>query len=126
MKLMLSAVTFSAARQKKPSLSGESSSTKMTILPLRISSMPSSMLEIGIGQEIKPFARKITGLLSTLFQEAVDVFSDQIGFEIDFITNPTDAQISVLQSERDDRHEKTIARAAIDGKAYAVHGHRAF
>src|SRR5262245_20233223 len=126
MKLMPWAVTLSAARQKKPSLSGESSSTKMTILPLRISSMPSSMLAIGIANEVDGFSRKNDGLLSTLFQETVDVFSDQIRFKIDFITNPTGAQISVLQSKRDDRDRKTISRTIIDGKADTVHGHRPF
>ena len=36
--------------------------------------------------------------------ELLHVFSDEIGFNVDFITNPTGAQISMLQGERNNRH----------------------
>jgi len=45
---MLWAVTFCAAWQKNPSLSGASSSTKITMRPARISSMPSSIVAMGM------------------------------------------------------------------------------
>jgi hypothetical protein len=45
----------------------------------------------------------------------MDIFSDQIGFDIDFITNPTGAQIRVPQGKRYDCGLKTTAAAVIDG-----------
>ncbi len=48
MKLMLCGVTFSAARQKSPSLSGSFPSARITILPARMSSMACSMEIWGI------------------------------------------------------------------------------
>jgi hypothetical protein len=47
--------------------------------------------------------------------ELLHVFSDEIGFNVDFITNPTGAQISVLQSEWDYRYRKPFAIAIVDG-----------
>jgi len=56
----------------------------------------------------------------------MDIFADQIGFDVDFITNPTDAQISVLQSKWDDRHRKALPRALIDRETNAVESDGAF
>lgn len=54
MKLMASGVTISAAMVRSPSFSRSSSSTRMTILPLRISSMASSMLATGMMSSLRP------------------------------------------------------------------------
>ncbi len=48
MKLTASGVTFSAAMQRSPSFSRSSSSTRMTILPCRMSSRASGMVARGI------------------------------------------------------------------------------
>src|SRR5918995_2567647 len=112
---MISAVTFSAGRQKKPSLSGDSSLTRMTIRPRRSSLMPSSVLAMGINRISFERANDEEDLIRRL-EKFLYVFSDQIGFQIDFITNPTDAQISVLQSEWDNRHGKAPAAALIHGQ----------
>src|SRR5687768_3254930 len=117
---MISAVTFSAGRHKKPSLSGDSSLTRMTIRPSRSSLIPSSVLAMGIRRI--SFGRANDGAdLTRRLEQFLNVFTDQIGFQIDFITNPTDAQISVLQSEWNNRHGKAPAAAFIHGQANSVY-----
>ena len=53
--------------------------------------------------------------LSGFLEKTMDVFADEIGFNVDFITNHTAAQISMLQGERDDRYGKAISPTIIDG-----------
>ena len=55
----------------------------------------------------------------------MNVFTNQIGFDINPITNPAALQISVAQGKWDDRHRKTVAPAIINRKANAIHGNRA-
>src|SRR6185503_4776044 len=54
----------------------------------------------------------------------MNVFADQVGFDVDFITNPAALQISVLQSERDDRDGKLVAPAIVHGETDTVDRHR--
>jgi hypothetical protein len=57
------------------------------------------------------------GLFRVLFaigHETMDIFADQIRFDVDFITNPAGAQISVPQGERNDRDGEAPAAAGID------------
>jgi hypothetical protein len=51
------------------------------------------MLEIGMA--LKCLANQPNASLPSR-NEALHVFADQIGFDVDFITNPAAAQISVL------------------------------
>jgi hypothetical protein len=44
----------------------------------------------------------------------MDVFANQIGFDVDLITNPAALQISMAQSERDNRRRKTVALAVVN------------
>ena len=59
-------------------------------------------------------------------EQALNIFSDKIGFDVDFITNPTTAQISVLQGEWDHSGGETLLFALIDGETDAVHRNRTF
>jgi hypothetical protein len=59
-------------------------------------------------------------------EKLLNVFSNEIGFDIDFITNPTGAQISVLKSEGNHGYGKTLFSAFVDGQTDAVHCHRTF
>src|SRR5258706_2109525 len=126
MKLTFSAETFSAAMQKKPSLSGASSLIRITIRPARISSSPSSILEIGINQNWPVKLAAVHANLSALCEKAMNVFTNQISFDVDFITNPAALQISVLQSKWDDRHGKTFTVTIVDRQADPIQRHRPF
>ena len=55
---------------------------------------------------------RLSLILSSLMNEVTNVLADQICFNIDFITNPTGAQISVLQSKWDNRDVK-LPRATL-------------
>src|SRR5215831_20193066 len=121
---MISAVTFSAGIQKNPSLSDRSSFTRITIRPSRSSLIPSSMVASGIfnqGCEITENLKLILCL-----DELLHVFSDEIRFNVDFITNGTGPQISMFQGERDNRDGESPTATFIHGQANAVHGNRAF
>src|SRR5687768_14904596 len=56
----------------------------------------------------------------------MNVVADQVAFDVDFITNPTALQISVLQGERDDRDGKSVAPAFVYGETDTVDRHRPF
>src|SRR5215468_4203236 len=121
---MISAVTFSAGIQKNPSLSDRSSFTRITIRPSRSSLIPSSMVASGIfnqGREITENLRLILCL-----DKLLHVFSDEIRFNVDFITNGTGPQISMLKSKRNNRHCKSSTATFIYGQANAVHSDRTF
>jgi hypothetical protein len=61
-----------------------------------------------------------------LFDESVNVLADQIRFNIDFITNPTDAQISVLQRKWNDGHVKLSQATSVYRQADPIDSHRTF
>src|SRR5918996_2416293 len=92
----------------------------MTIRPWRSSLMPSSVVAMGISRISFERANGEKDLTRYL-EKFLYVFSDQIGFHIDFITNPADAQISVPQSEWDNCHGKAPAAAFVHGQADAVY-----
>src|SRR5215470_3184853 len=121
---MISAVTFSAGIQKNPSLSDRSSFTRITIRPSRSSLIPSSMVASGIFNQ----GREITENLKLILclDKLLHVFSDEIRFNVDFITNGTGPQISVFQGERDNRDGESPTAIFIHGQANSVHGNRAF
>jgi hypothetical protein len=56
----------------------------------------------------------------------MDVLADQISFDVDFITNPAGAQISVPQCEWNNRHRKPPSAAFIDSQTDSIDGDRAF
>jgi hypothetical protein len=72
------------------------------------------MFEIGMVGEIKHPNAKRSGYLSEFFQETMDIFTDQISFKIDFITNPKSAQISVPQGKWDDCRRKAVSSIIIN------------
>src|SRR5262245_11496141 len=121
---MISLVTFSAGIQKKPSQSDRSSFTRITIRPSRSSLIPSSVVASGISNQGYKIAEKLKLILR--FDELLHVFSDEIRFNVNFITNPTGPQISMLQSKRDNRDRESSTATFIDGQANAVHGNRPF
>lgn len=53
--------------------------------------------------------------MSPAFEQSLDVFADNIGLDIDFITNLTSKQISVPEGMWDDRDGKTLFFTIIDG-----------
>jgi hypothetical protein len=55
-------------------------------------------------------------------QQILNVLADKIRFDVDFITNPTSAQIRVLQSIRDNGDGKSTAPAIVDRQTDAIHG----
>jgi hypothetical protein len=59
-------------------------------------------------------------------EQSLNVFSNQIGFDVDFITNPKVAQISVFQGKWDDRDGKTPVFTIVDGETDTVDGDGAF
>src|SRR3970282_2307078 len=60
------------------------------------------------------------------FEQALNIFADNIGFDVDFSTNPEPKQISAPQRVGDDRDRKTLLFALVYGQADAIHGDRAF
>src|SRR3990170_5062502 len=106
MKLIASGVLWSAAIIRSPSFSRSSSSTRMIILPARISPSASSM--VASGMLLFPFLRE-----SMLFQEipgqAVppalekpqDIFPDDVGFHVDRIPGAHSPPCRPPQSQRD-------------------------
>src|SRR5215475_3703206 len=121
---MISAVTFSAGIQKNPSLSDRSSFTRITIRPSRSSLIPSSMVASGISNQGCEITENLKLILRS--DELLHVFADEIRFNVDFITNPTGPQISMLQSKRDNCDCESSTATFIDGQADAVHGDGTF
>src|SRR4030042_1541386 len=119
MKLIASGVTNSAARVRSPSFSRSSSSTRMTILPSRMSSMASSIVESGIPSS--PFSR-ISVILQEIQRDAApfeafeDVFPDDVGFEVDPLPGPHDPEGRPFEGGRDDGQFEPVAA---DGSARA-------
>src|SRR4030095_16340236 len=58
--------------------------------------------------------------------ELLHVFSDEIRFDVDFITNATGPQISMLQGERDNRDCEASTATFIYSQANPVHSNRTF
>src|SRR5688572_32693838 len=121
---MMSALTFSAGTQKNPSLSAASSLTRIIIRPWRRSSRASSILEMGM--VVPKWRRALKLIFSSLVNEVTNVLADQICFDIDFITNPKGAQISVLQSKWDDRDAEPSGAASVHSQADSINGNRPF
>src|SRR5262249_14572845 len=86
MKLMASGVTFSAAIMRSPSFSRSSSSTMMTIRPSWVSLMASSIVANCIS-----FA-----------QEILDVFRQDVEFQVHWIAGFGSLQVCVLECMRND------------------------
>jgi len=63
-------------------------------------------------------------ILSSLSNEVTNVLADQICLNIDFITNPTGAQIRVLESKRNNRDAKLPRVASVYCQAYSIDSNR--
>lgn len=57
--------------------------------------------------------------------EAFDIFSNDIGFDVDFITNPEPPQIGMPQRKRNDRDREIPLPALVHRQTDTIHGHRA-
>src|SRR5512141_497470 len=129
MKLIASGETNSAARVRSPSFSRSSSSTRMTILPSRMSAMAFSIFESGIPSP--PFSR-ITVIFQKIQRDAApaafealeDVFTDDVGFEVDPRPRPQDPKGRSFEGDRDDGQFDSVPADGTDRKADAVDGHR--
>src|SRR3990170_1821376 len=129
MKLIASGVTNSAARVRSPSFSRSSSSTRMTILPSRMSAMASSIFESGIPSP--PFSR-IPVILQKIQRDAApaafealeDVLPDDVGFEVDPLPRPRDPEGCSFEGDRDDGQLESVPADGADRQADAVDGNR--
>src|SRR5471030_2376046 len=115
MKLIASGVTKSAASTRSPSFSRSSSSTRITILPARMSAMISVV--------------GLTAMLCALileFAQPLGVTRERIDFDIDFRCNRQRVQVGRSQRVRDEVDLETRAFHRVDRQAYAVHRDRTF
>src|SRR3990172_8279921 len=129
MKLIASGVTNSAASVRSPSFSRSSSSTRITILPARMSAMASSIVESGIPSF--PFSRipvifqKIQcDAAPAAFEALEDVFSDDVGFQVDPLPCAHDPKRRPFEGDRDDGQFESVPACGADREADAVDGHR--
>src|SRR5512140_2209071 len=129
MKLIASGVTNSAARVRSPSFSRSSSSTRMTILPSRMSARASSIFESGM--PAPPFSRipvifqKIQrNAAPAAFEALEDVFPDDVGFEVDPLPRPHGPEGRSFEGDRDDGQFESVPADGADRQADAVDGHR--
>src|SRR5659263_435577 len=128
MKLIASGVTNSAARVRSPSFSRSSSSTRMTILPSRMSAMASSIFESGIPSS--PLSR-IPVILQEIQRDAApaafkaleDIFPDDVGFEVDPLPRPHDPKGRSFEGDRDDGQFESVPAGGADRQADAVDRH---
>src|SRR5664279_4594928 len=113
MKLIASGVTRSAAMVRSPSFSRSWSSTTMTILPARISSMA--------------WATEMLGLaVMDPFDDTSDLLGYHVGLQIDMVRG---AKLAEQGDTEGVRNEQNFERRNVDlvhGQAYAVDGDRAF
>src|SRR5262245_61621409 len=121
---MISAVTFSAGIQKNPSLSDRSSFTRITIRPSRSSLIPSSRVASGLFNQGRDITENPKLILC--FDKLLHVYYDDTSFNVQYITNGTGPQISMLKSKRNNRHCKSSTATFIYGQANAVHSDRTF
>src|SRR5512139_3712549 len=96
MKLIASAVTFSAAIVRSPSFSRSSSSTTTIIFPARMSSITSDTVLLSIRPSLGG-----TGSESARGQEPLHVLRDDIGLEVDEAARLGVPQVRYLESIRD-------------------------
>ena len=73
---------------------------------------------------VPKWRRGLKLIFSSLVNEVTNVLADQICFDIDFITNPTGAQISVLQSKWDNRDAESQGAASVHSQADSIDGNR--
>src|SRR5574340_234423 len=108
MKLMASAVTCSAAITRSPSFSRSSSSTRMTILPARMSATISRTEDrddvMGSGGA----------------HHALDIARDEVDFEIDRLARSEQAQGGDLHRVRNEVDGEVALLDAIHRQAYAI------
>src|SRR5215471_11294661 len=143
MKLMTSAVTFSAAIVRSPSFSRSSSSQTMIMCPSRIAAIASSMGANGVRLRA-PLAMRIDlvmfsftgqpGLHARRNQRALlrqldcarHILADHAEFEVDPIANLKGRQRCVRPGKGNDHDVEHIATQTGDREAYPVNGDRAF
>src|SRR5512134_2838667 len=128
MKLIASGVTNSAARVRSPSFSRSSSSTRMTILPARISSRASSILVSGIRpsrfSHKAVLFQKVPGDPSAPFEVTKDVLAHDVGLEVHPFPGAQRAEGRPFQRKRDEGQFKPFRADGADREANPVHGHR--
>jgi hypothetical protein len=73
-----------------------------------------------MGMVVPKMGQALELILGSLLNEVTNVLADQICFDIDFITNPTVAQISVLQSKWDNRDLEPPRATSVYSQADSV------
>src|SRR5204862_1747147 len=144
MKLIVSAVTFSAAIVRSPSFSRSSSSTTMMILPARIAATASSMRANGLALLRAPLAisiccfiggsrsvRPVSGFhrgqrQSSALHGGDHVFPYHVAFEVHAVALLRGFQICMLPGERQQHHVEAIRAKPRDRQTDAVDRNRSF
>src|SRR5262245_46424567 len=121
MKFIASGVTFSAAMVRSPSFSRSSSSTRMTMRPVRISLRACSTREIrrsrsmarslGLGktvllQSVEGKSAAVIGKISR--DQLLQVLGDQIDFQVDLAAARLAAQVGVRKGMRHQRYREAV------------------
>src|SRR5207302_9086639 len=120
MKLMCSAVTRSAAMARSPSFSRSSSSTMITNLPSRMSTMASSMRASGTALLLhRPGWDRRGGVGG---QPAFDVLGEQVGLEVDTRAITPALRGGDREGMGDERHGEPVVQRLDHGQADAVDG----
>src|SRR5918999_3312923 len=127
MKLIASGVTNWAAIVRSPSFSRSASSTTMTNLPERKSSIAASIALNGVavsGLVTSRLTSRIVALASP-WEQAFDVLREHVDLEIYLAAGLQGRQRRRLQRERNERDRERVVRELRDGERYAVERHRA-
>src|SRR5262249_38978542 len=101
MKLMASGVTFSAAMVRSPSFSRSSSSTRITMLPARISSIARCTRSNRILSALLVLAQP-------LVHEFFHVFADDVDFQVDCVPRRLGAEAGLFDGVGDERNREGI------------------
>src|SRR3954453_15898097 len=135
MKLIASALTYSAAMHRSPSFSRSGESTTTTMRPALISSIASSMLQKGDGSSLMRFLgeqgrepvgpalrwRLAAGCRGS-GQQTLHVARDHVGLEVHRIADPELPERWHLEGVRDDRDREAVVVQLGDREAHAGDG----
>src|SRR5580704_16522387 len=116
MKLMASGVTNCPTIVRSPSFSRSSSSTRMTILPARMSAMALAMRSVSLGS-IVTTGRYLDSALGPHGQQAPNVARDEVHLQVDRVALAKRAEVGLLERVRDDGDVEAIGSDGVDGEA---------
>src|SRR3984957_17113641 len=128
MKLMASGVTNWAAMVRSPSFSRSSSSTRMTILPARMSAMAPAMRSVSLGSMVRGMGLGGCASGRSCGQPGSHVPREQVHLEVDPVAGGEIAQAGDLQRDGDEHDVEggvLSVSHGVDGEAHAAHRDRA-